>query len=455
MIPTTANFDTYRNSTAQAPVIVLSMPSLGLLFTNRPGQPGMTPTNTFAQMPTGISQKISDLQGTSTIGAITVTVVDVGRAILGLFASKQWYGAKATLQLGFAGLTYPTDYMTYFSGVVASVVPTADHTGMTFTIQDMTRTLKKQCYAIGDDGATPTSATNPKTLYADPMSIALDLLENQLGIAAAAIDTTAITAIQAGRLSSTRMLFTLTKAVDGLTFLEQELLRPNGLFHFTRYDGRISVGDVLSPPMPVTSAFSFTDSNTQGIPTFRQSPIYNWVEFQLDYDGSNYRDIEEFTDAASIAKFGLQTVLSIQSQGLKTNLQGATRAGVTARRIFSRYANGPASMISLTATGLQAVKVEVGDYADVSNSKMEDLDTGVVGWNNRICQVVGVTPNWAANTISFDLIDVNPTLRPAYQLAPDTVPVWTSATGAQKAQYMFQANAASKMSDGTEANGIY
>ncbi len=455
MIPTTANFDMYRNSTSQAPVFVLTMPGLGLTYAMKAGQPGLTPTNTYMKVPIGLTQKIEDLQGKATIGSLTVEIVDVNRTLLALFSSKQWYGAAASLQLGFAGLAYPTDYITLFSGVVETVVPTADHAGWTFTLQDKNRVLKTNVYRTGDDGATPTSKKNPKTLDGNPLALVLDLLENQLAIPAGSIDTGSISSLQNGRLSCTRMLFNLTKAVDSMTFLEQELLRPNGLFHFVRYDGRIAIGDMLAPPTPLTLAFAFTDSNIQGIPSFSQKTIYNWVEFQLDYDGSRYLDTEDFIHTVSVDRYGLQQQLSIPSQGLRTNLQGASRAGITARRIFQRYGGGPATLVSLKSTSLQACIVEVGDYVSVTHRLLENLDTGTLGWSNRICQVMQVQPKYDSGTITFQLTDVTDTLRAGYQLAPDTVPSWPTATAAQRQQYMFEANASSQQSDGTSAAGVF
>jgi len=455
MIPTTPAFDAARNATGQTPIVVVSFPTLGLTYSNRPGVAGLAVTSTFAQMAAGLSQQVSDLQGNATIGALSVTVVDVARALLATLATHQWYGALAQLQLGFAGLTYPTDFIPVFTGVVQSVVPTDDHTGFVIGLRDFNRRLTSQVYATGDDGVTPTSSANPKTLDGNPLDLVLDLLENQLSLAAGYIDTTAIAALKAGRMSTTRMLFSLQKAVNANTFLEQELLRPNGLFHFARYSGAFSVADMLTPPTPVPIAFAFTQSNLVGIPTYRQQPIYNWVQFDLDYDGSNFLHTEEFVDAASVAKFDLQAALQIQSQGMRTNYQGASRAGITARRIFERYAGGPANQISLTAASLQPVVAEVGDYVTVSHPLMENLDSGTLGWTDRVCQVLNVQQDWARGQITFDLIDVTAMLRPAVAYAPDSVPAWTSASSGQKAQYMFMANASSEQSDGTAASGVF
>jgi hypothetical protein len=455
MIATTANFDAARSALQQQPVVVLSLPALGLTYTNRPGQPGLVPTATFLQMPAGLSQTVDDLQGSATIGQLTATVVDRDRALLPTLGSKQWYGTAATLQLGFAGLTYPTDYIVAFAGQVESIVPTDDHTGWTISIRDKNRKLTNQVYGTGDDGATPTSASNPRTLDGNPLDLVTSLLETELGIAAGDVDTAAITALRNGRFSCTRMLFSLTKAVNAKTFLEQELLRPNGLFHFVRNTGAISVGDVLAPPAPVSVAYAFTARDTIGIPKFRQAPIYNWVQFDLDYDGNKYLHTEEFLNTASVAKYDLQAVLQIQSQGLRTNLQGASRAGITARRIFQRYADAPANQITLDSPSLKPCIVEVGDYVTVTHPLMEDLDTGTLGWTNRVCQVLSVQPNWAAGTISFNLVDVTRQIGSAFQYAPDTVPSWPTATAPQRQEYMFLANASSEQSDGTAAGGVY
>ncbi len=456
MIPTNANFDAKRNAQNQEPVFVLSLPGLGLVYATRGAQPGLAPTTTYMSAPAGLTQEIQDIQGKATIGTLSVTVLDVNRQLLPRFATTVWYGQPANLLLGFNGLQYPGDYITLFAGIVTTVTPTTDHTGWVFTIADKNRVLKNIVYQTGDDGATKTSKKNPKTLDGNPLALCLDLMENQLLIPAADIDTAAISALQNGRFACTRMLFSLTKAPDALTFFEQELLRPNGLFHFVRYDGRISIGDVLAPPAPASISFEFTDSNIVGIPTYAQKTIYNWVEFQLDYDGSKYLDSEDFLDSSSINKYGLAAKISIPSQGLRTNLQGASRAGITARRIFSRYANGPTGVISLTHPSLQAAIVEVGDFVTVTHRLLEDLDTGTLGVVNRVYQVLAAKPKYSSGQIDFTLIDVNDQATQAgYQYAPDTVPAYTSATAAEQAQYIFMADASSQQSNGAAANPVF
>lgn len=455
MISTTAAFDAKSNASPQFPVIVLSLPGLSLTYTMR-NEAAVNATATWMKVPTGVTQKIEDLQGKASIGTLQVEIVDVGRALLQKFATTTWYGQTANLLLGFSGLAYPGDYITLFAGIVETVVPSKDHTAWIFTLRDKNRILKKRVYAIGDDGVNPVSTKNPKTLYNNSLALVTDLLENQLGLAASAIDTASISALQNGRFAATTMLFSLTKATEALSFLEQQLLMPLGLFHFTRYDGRIAIGDMLAVPSPVPIAFNFTPSNIVGVPSYAQQPIYNWLAMKMDYDGSNYLHIEEYVDSASVNRYGLSSVLSITSDGLRTNLQGASRAGITARRIFQRYGQGPTGMISFDHPSLQAGIVEVGDYVTITHPLMENLDNGTLGWTNRICQVMSVQPAWSAGKIQFTVLDVNSLAsRPAYQYAPDTVPAWTSATAAQRAEYLFQANSSSQQSDGTAAGRIF
>lgn len=454
MIPATTNFQTYRNATGQQPIVVLSLPGLGLTYSNR-AVAGLSATMTTMQLPSGISQQISDLQGSATLGSMVFTVVDLNRQLLPLLATKQWYGAAANVQVGFAGLTYPADYLPYMTGNVLSIVPTADHTGWTITVADKKRTLITQAYTIGDDGISPVGKNNPRTLAGNPLDLVLDLLQNELGIASSDVDTAAIAALRNGRFSATRMLFSLTSSVSAMSFLEQELLQPNGLFHFARYSGAISIADILSPPVPLTLALSLTKGAIIGMPTFRPATIYNCVEFDLDYDGSNYRDTKIFVDDDSVAKFQLQSPLKIQSQGMRTNLQGASRAGITARRIFLRYAGGPANQITLRVGGLYAITAEVGDYIEMSHDQLENLDSGTLGWNNRVGLVLNVQPSWAQATTTLDVLDITNELRAPYVYAPDGTPVWASASSSQKATYMFMANSSEQQSDGTSAAGVF
>jgi len=455
MIPTTAAFAAAAAQKGLQPVCVLDLPTLGLRWATAAGQPGLALTGAYMQMPDGMSQAIDDLKGTSTLGTLAITISDVGQTLLPLFATKVWYGARANLLVGFRGLAFPTDYIQPFSGIISTVVPTPDRGGWIFTIVDRKRTLRTQAYGTGGNGLTPTSSTNPRTLDGNPMDLVTQLLEGELGISPSDIDTGSIAALRNGRLASARMLFSLTKVVDALSFMETELLLPLGLFHFVRYDGRLAIGDVLDAPSPVTSAFAFTDSNTQQTPTIQQRTIYNSVLANLDYDGAKYLYSDLFEDVDSLTKYGLQQQLTISSQGLRTNLQGASRAGITARRIFLRYANGPARLIALTCSTLAACTVEVGDYTGVTSAKLEDLDAGTRGWANKPCLAVSVQPHWAQGTVDLTLLDVSSTIRQAYQFAPNTQPSWPTATLGERQQYLFMANNASQQSDGTPAAGVF
>jgi len=455
MIPTTAAFDAKRNTTPQQAVWVLTLPGLSLTYASR-AEAAVNATATWMKVPTGVTQKIEDLQGKASVGSLQVEIVDVNHALLAKFATTTWYGQAANLLLGFSGLAYPGDYITVFAGVVETVVPSKDHTAWIFSVRDKNRILKNRVYAVGDDGVNPTSTKNPRTLYGNPLALVTSLLETELKLPAAAIDTASIANLQNGRFAATTMLFSLTKPVDALTFLAQQLLMPHGLFHFARYDGRIAIGDMLAAPSPVPIAFNFIDSNIIGAPDYAQKAIYNWVEMQMDYDGSKYLHVEEFYDGDSATRYGLSSVLSIKSDGLRTNLQGASRAGITARRIFQRYANGPTGEISFDHPSLQACVVEVGDYVTVTSRLLENLQAGTMGVTSRIYQVMHVQPQWANGRIQFTLLDIDAiATRPAYQYAPDTQPAWPTATVAQRAEYLFQANASNQQSDGSAAGRIF
>lgn len=456
MIPSpSAAFDTARAANFQQPIFVLQMPGLGLTYCSRQ-DPKIAATSTWLQIPSGLSQSLTDLQGKASIGSFAITMVDINRALLAKFANTVWYGQQANVYLGFFGTNWTGDYALLFSGIVKSVTPNSAHTGFTFNIVDRKQLIKQKIYLIGDDGVNPTSKKNPKTLDGNPLDLVTDLMTNQLKWPTQYLDQTAIAALRNGRFSATRMVFSITKAQDALTFLENELLMPNGLFHFCRYNGMLSVGDMLAAPSPVPIAFAFTDSNIVDIPAFAQKNIYNWVSFQLDYDGSNYLDTEEFVDSASVNKYGLSNVLQITSKGLRTNLQGASRAGITARRIFQRYANGPTGLITFDHPSVQAGIVEVGDYVTVTHRLLEDLDTGALGVTNRIYQVMAVQSKWAAGKMSFTLLDVNAMAsRKAFQYAPPGIPAFTAASAAQQGQYIFQANAQGQQSNGVAANEIF
>jgi len=454
MIPTTANFDAKRNAGYQEPIYTLSFSGAGA-----PATVYSSRSTTFAgwkpwlKIPGGRPQTVSDLAGKSSIGELRVEIVDINRAILALFSSVTWYGLTATLQVGFTGLAL-ADYITLYTGLVEKLDPAPDTTSYYVVIRDKKRTLKTKAYTLGDDGLTATSKKNFRTVDGNPLQIALNVLETELSIPVGSIDTAAFTSLQNGRFAATRCIWRLDKAVEALQWLENEICRANGLYMFVRYDGRVSIHDMLAPSLPA-AAFALTDSNIIGIPTVQSQTIVNLVEGRLDFDGQNFLTSIPIVDGTSVNKYGLGQNHVIESRGLRTNLQGASRIGIAARRIFQRYGN-PTGRIRLAHSSLQGIIVEVGDYVSVTHRLLPNLTTGTVGVTARLYEVLGVTPRFDRGQIEFDLLDVSVMSgRTALQYAPDAIPVWTAATAAQKAQYLFQAADTGLQSDGTLAGRIF
>jgi len=104
--------------------------------------------------------------------------------------------------------------------------------------------------------------------------------------------------------------------------------------------------------------------------------------------------------------------------------------------------------------------VELGDYVWLSHPKVLDLQTGKVGLNNVVCEVLDRQPNYSQATVTFTLLDTRfISISPPYQIAAavDDIPPWADASPQQQAQYMFISSASmgGENSDGSAGNTIF
>jgi hypothetical protein len=461
-----------------------------VLFTTRSaplaGQP-------YLKVPQGVQQTIRQLEGQSSIGALDLELTDARGALTALVSGGKLEGRQVTLRVGYPGMA-SSDFVTVATQEIESIAALPDLTGYALHCRDRKRTAKTKIFTRGDDGF-PTSNDHPRTILANPIDIALMILQNELGLGQApalaesawkiydpaawdASETSNPTLIwpnpqvdvdqflfyRHGIFAGYLFDFTLDQPVEAKQFLEYEIFRALGGYLLVLPDGRLSPRFFL-PAFSFANLFSFSDRNLTALAGVERHPIINQVTYRMDYDGSKFQTELLFLDAPSLAQYGLAGQHIIESKGLKLARGGAALAGLTAGRIFRRYAgmdpvsgapNGGTLTLSVTSHFL-TLTVEASDYVFVSHPLVPNFETGQRGLFNRICEVVEKQPNFAAGTMTYRLLDVGwLSSKKLSRIAPQGTASYPEASGAARGRYMFLSSEATKQyNDGTAGKTVW
>jgi hypothetical protein len=445
------------------------------------------------KVPRGVQQSVRQIEGQSSIGAFELEAIDGAGTLSALASGGKLEGRRVTLRVGYPGLP-SSEFVTVATQEIESVNPLPDLTGYILECRDLKRSAKTKIFAVGNDGF-PVSDDHPRRLAGNPMDIALIVLQNELGLGQPSgspesawnlydpaqwdsahtsnptllasnvlVDVAQFLFYRNGIFAGYRMEFTFHQAVEGKQFLEHEIFRALGGYLIVLADGRLSPRFFL-PPTDLANLASFNERNIVLVPGIERHPIINQVTVRLDYDGSKFQTELLFVSAPSLQQFGLAGQHTIESKGLRLARGGASLAGLTATRIFRRYAGvNPASgemrggaAIYTVQSHFLTLPVEVGDFVFLSHPLLPDLGTGRRGVSNRICEVIEKQPNFAQGTMTFRLLDLGWVGGKKVSLvAPQGTPSFPAASSTERATYMFAADAATlQYSDGTEGKPIF
>ena len=278
------------------------------------------------------------------------------------------------------------------------------------------------------------------------------------------IDVPGLLALRDGEFSGVWFDFVITRPIDGKQFIEEQILKPLGLYWIVRADGQLSL-KTMKPPVEQTPVFSFSANNLMGIPQTVRQNIVNLATFQLDVQqggittaARSYGYQVSYEQQTSLQTYRQVFEQQIQSTGLRVARGGMMLSRLLADRIFRRHAFAPPTY-KFTAQ-LATLPVELGDYVWLSHPKILDLQTGKVGLNNVVCEVLDRQPNYSQATVTFTLLDTRfISISPPYQIAAtaDDIPPWNDATPQERAQYMFISSASmgGENSDGAAGNTIF
>ncbi len=478
------------------------------------------------RIPAGAAQKIDELTGHSSISGLEITAIDPAGQLKALAADVTALSQPCQLLMGFPGLDL-ADFIGIHVGRIAKIGRSAAGV-MTIAVSDLLLDLVNDVFlnggpdawtvgqAVNDppsvppallDNGQPISEDNPRYLSGNPMDILLAVMQNELGIgqddppvlavntgggsgtgqAGYAInptwtfydgstglidpnpyvDVAGIVTLRDTQFAGDRMEFTLTDSQRGKSWIEDQILKPLGLYWITRASGQLAlkgmkhiVSDTGATPidsLPVAAA-TLDDSQILGIPELDRLPIINMIQASLPVSND---DTEDQASVQLVQQNSLNVYRSpyshtINADGLRLGLGAFTRIFLLSNRIFNRHAFG--TPVYTIKTFLKHFVLELGDFIALTHPLVLDLATGELGITERLCEIVDRQPDYAAGHVTFKVIDTGFLAVPngAFEIADaaDSIPDWGSASGAQKLQYMFISKNNGTMSDGADGNEI-
>jgi hypothetical protein len=404
---------------------------------------------------------VSDLDGGADLADLVFTVQDRSQLLTADLATVTFEGKKARLLAGFAGMAI-ADYATLFNGQIDTVESTNGNTEYVFTASDVNvKRLTQKIYTVGDDGFG-TSSNHPHTIFAHPLDILVDALE-QAGVPSGKIDTAKINFCRDTIFNGYKFPFSLTSAPTAKDFIENELMKPLGMYLWVNNLGVISInsfypalsGDgTYTPPTP--PVMTLMTDQIVGLAVETEADLVNQVIFDFDDDGSGGSKFlaEEIVDYdVSIAKYGLVGGQTIQSQGMRSSFQGFFMAALIGRLICLRYGLKALVLDPLSAFWTAAV-LEPGDIIAVTHPYLPDRTAGVVGFTSKTFEVMDRNWKFMAGIVELKLLAIDLSKFKQYKITPNAEADYAAASSGDKAQYMFQCSAAGLYSTSAPANTL-
>jgi hypothetical protein len=451
MIPQSSNFQNANAQLAKIPWHLFLISGFGSIYTfGYTGLPGAYP---WISKMGALNQRVDDLNGSSTISDLAITVIDKNQAITNAFPNFTFEGQTATILTGFPGLTYPSDYLTVAALIIDRVESSDDNTTYTFYLVDYSIKLQNLIYRYGDDG-WPTCSDDPKTVYGNPMDILSEVLLTEIPLNSSQVNTAAIAAYKAGLFAGSMLRFTVTNTPTAKDFLDREIFKALGGYSFQNYAGQFTPYFYIPNAAP-SIALTLTDHNLDDVPSPGEATLIDIVNYRLDYDGSKFRSEFDEVYGRAVNIYGLQNVQTIEGRGVQSSCGGWGYARNLANTLFLRYGGDPLTTnpnktLTLDVTTFwTGVILEPGDFVYVTHPLVPNRRTGTMGVTQEMFEVLEIQKDFEKGTVKLKLLDVN-WMNPsasgalsAFQIAPDSgVPNWPSASGAQRAEYMFISSAA-------------
>lgn len=412
-----------------------------------------------------LSQTVNDLDGGADVGNLCFTVQDFQNLITADFPNFVFEGAQVSLIAGLPGLA-GVDYCTLWTGFIDSVASANSNLEYYFSCLDTLTKLSQVIYQVADDGGI-TSGQNLRTVEGNPMSLLLDILENQIpnpdgttGLDPSLIDTATMEAYRDGPFAGLEFLFHVNQPPNALDFIKSQIMKPLGGWIFCNALGQISVA-FFYPVEAASPQMTLGPGNWTSIPEAEQTDMVNTVEFQFDKDDAdvnasgNYDSDQVFEYQPSFAKYGTIGSQVIQADGLRSAFLGYFIATFVAWMTFYRYGFKNLKFDQYAAESLwPTMRLESGDVVDVTHPNIPDRAAGIMGITNKPFQILDKKWNFTEGRVTLTMIDATYlSMFGFFEIAPNGEADYTAASSADQGTYMFM-TAGGKYSNGNPGNEL-
>jgi hypothetical protein len=394
---------------------------------------------------------VSDLDGSANLSNLAFTVQDRTQQLTADLASFVFEGKKVQLLEGFVGLAL-ADYLVRFTGRVGTVSSSNGNAEYAFDCPDIRTDLAKVIYTVGDDGF-PTDSSHPKTLLGNPLDILLDILRTQVGYADSQIDVATIQNYRDTIFSGITFEFSLTSPPAAKDFIENEILKPLGGYHWPNNLGVFKIHFFY--PLAPASVATLDHDVLEDIPLAEEATLVNQVAWRFDQGSGSSSFLAESVESygASIAKYGLYQENVIESTGMRSGFQGYFMAAFVSRLIFLRYGSKQLQFENVPLRWIQSL-LEPGDFVSVTSSLVPDRKAGTVGVTAKTFEVLDRTWSFMPQIASVKLLEADLSKFKQYLITPNAEANFAADTSLNKAKYLYLSDATGKYSTGVTANTV-
>lgn len=441
MLTTNTNFDAKHDLDYKTPVYLVHFDGETVDYvTHKVASPNNVIRKWLAGI-SGASQKITPEQGRSSIGQLTIEILDIGtilewdtgiewadgiewdptieRQITKLIATDpaNLHNKKCTVKGGYLGMA-ETDMLTIETGWVSGIKLDSKAVSYLITISNPLKWLQREIFRGSED--------TPVTFSGNPLNILLSILTstgngtngdydcfaavNSLGVDESIINVSHIEEVRDDWFAGVTFSFDIRSRISAKRFIEDEIFAPCNIYPVIKGDGTFDVR-VYHPPLPSVTGTtqSFTEDNIIGVPKWDQNltGMINEAEFHIDHDAaaSTYDNIHFFIGDTVDARGAGKKPLTIKSRGITTALGGLDFITRRKTRVFQRYEEPPPK-INVDAFFEQYLS-EVGDVVPITHTQVPNLVTGNRGVTSRLMEIIDRSVDWKKGKCKFTLLDTS------------------------------------------------
>lgn len=428
-----------------------------------------TSTNDWLVSLDDLKISISDLDGSSNLADLVFNVQDRSQQLTADLASFVFEGKACWLMAGFQGVAIEDWIDGYngtrlFTGVISLVESDNGNLEYKFTVTPknttkLTQAIYTQSDADSNGNTFAVDSNHPRTVSGHPLDILVSAL-TQCGVDANDIDTAKIDYYRDTIFNGLSYKFSLTQAPVAKDFIENELMKPMGMYLWENNLGTITInsfypalsGDgTYTPPSYPQSTLDTT--NITKVPIEQQADLIDQTTFRFDDNGNGFDSETINTWNVAVAKYGLYGPQIIESKGMRSGFQGFFMASIISRLMFNRYGSKQIILDPLPLLWSMCV-LEPGDIVQVTLAYIPDRNAGVMGVTTKTFEVMDRNWRLMDGITEVKLLELDLSAFKQYLITPNAETDFTLDTPTNQGKYMYLSDANGVYSDASSGNTL-